>query len=301
MIGWVLSAAALAGLVHPLIVVLSRHMRRGLAVLVVILVVGSSTGYLTYGLVNGLVSSTHRLQRAAPAAAKKLERHGRFHVTLHNAHFADRTAAFVKKVPERLQGRTAADALRAAATRGVAFLATGVLTMFFMLYGPQLAHSALGQIRDPGKRVRWESTARAAFRRGFGYARGCLAMSIAAGLLAYFVANRAHVPGAAPLALWVGIWDLVPLIGAVLGAIPIVALAAVASPTRALVLVGVFVAYQLLEGLVAQRWVERRTLHLGSFATVAGGFAGLELYGLGGAIIVLLALAVVVADRKSVV
>ena len=50
-----------------------------------------------------------------------------------------------------------------------------------------------------------------------------------------------------------------------------------------------------------QRWVEHRTIRLGPFLTVAGGFAGIELYGIGGAALVLLAitLAAAVADELA--
>ena len=44
-----------------------------------------------------------------------------------------------------------------------------------------------------------------------------------------------------------------------------------------------------------QRRTEKHTLKVGPFLTVAAGFAGLELYGLGGALLVVLIVVLVVA------
>jgi hypothetical protein len=57
----------------------------------------------------------------------------------------------------------------------------------------------------------------------------------------------------------------------------------------------------LAEWLLLQRWIERRTVHIGPFATVVAGFAGLELYGVGGALMLLLVvtLAVAVVDELA--
>jgi predicted PurR-regulated permease PerM len=81
--------------------------------------------------------------------------------------------------------------------------------------------------------------------------------------------------------------------------VPIVVLAGVHSTTTAAVVAIVFIAFQVFEHYALQRPLERRTVKLGPFLTVAGGFAGLELYGIGGALMVLLlaSLAVALADE----
>jgi predicted PurR-regulated permease PerM len=288
-LGWVIAAAAVAGLLHPYVNVLSRRLPRGLAVVIVALLTVGSAATIAYALVDGVVREYHEIQRAAPERAKELEQRGRFREAFADAHLSQRVQVIVDEAPLRLQGGTAADAIRSAATRGIAFLATGVLALFFMLHGPKMAEAAARQVHTRSRRKRVERVAMAAFRRGFGYARGTLAMAMLAGLLAWAVGSAADVPGPAPLALWVALWDVVPVIGAVVGAVPIVALAAIAEPSRGILLAVVFIAYQLVEWLVLQRWIERRTVHIGPFVTVVVGFAGLELYGVGGALVTLLA------------
>ena len=62
-----------------------------------------------------------------------------------------------------------------------------------------------------------------------------------------------------------------------------------------------FVGYQVVEQVAIQRPLERRTIKLGPLLTVAGGFAGIELYGIGGALMMLLigSLAVAAADELA--
>jgi predicted PurR-regulated permease PerM len=119
-------------------------------------------------------------------------------------------------------------------------------------------------------------------------------MSASAGLLVGFTAQLFGVPGAVPLGLWAALWDLVPLIGAVVGALPVVLLAAADSPVSAAVILVAFVGYQLLESAVVQRQLEERSVHVGPFLTLVAGSAGLELYGLGGALFVLFATSIAI-------
>jgi len=298
-IGWMLVAAALAGLLHPLVRVLERRLPRGVAVLVVMGAVVATVAAVAYDLVDDIGIETRRLQAAAPARARELERSERFGGLARDLDLADRTARFLDELPERLRGGTPAEALRAAATRGVAFLATGVLTVFLLLHGPALARAAIRQVPDTGRREQLRTLGVEVYRRAFAYAGSNLAMALAAGLFAYAVARAAEVPGPAPLGVWVGLWDLVPLAGAVVGALPLVALAAATSGERALVVALVFVAYQLVENLLVQRRVEVAALRVGPFLTLAAGLVGLELSGVAGALLCVLAVTIAVAAATT--
>jgi len=295
-LGWMAAAAAIAGILHPLVAAVGRRLPRGLAVAVVVLTTLATVGITAWQVVDDVREQTDRLRTSAPEAARRIERDdGPVADLARESKLAERTQRFVDEVPERLRGGTPAQALRSAATRGVAYLATGILSIFFLLHGPKLAAGVARQIRDPDYRARLERVAGAAFTRGFGYARGTLAMALLAGVSAYAVASTADVPGAAPLGLWVALWDAVPYFGAVLGALPIVVLGGVGNPEQGVTLALVFVAYELVETFVLQRRLERRTVRVGPFLTSAGAFAGLELYGLGGAVLAVLAVAVAVA------
>ncbi|MGI8809365.1 MAG: AI-2E family transporter [Acidimicrobiales bacterium] len=300
-IGWILVAATLAGLLHPIVSLVARRVPRGLATAVVMLAMVGTLGAVGYGLVDDVQRETRRLQQAGPERAREIEASERFGDIARDVRLAERTDRFLQDLPERLRGGTTAEALQAAATRGVAFLATGVLTVFFLQHGPRLARSARKQVRDPARRESLATLAIAVYRRAFGYASGSLTMSLAAGLAAYLAARMADVPGPAAFGVWVGLWDLVPLAGALVGAVPIVVLAAATSGERAIVVVVAFVAYQAVENLLVQRNVERSTVRVGPFVTLAAGLVGLELSGVAGALLAVLAatIAVTAADELA--
>lgn len=300
-IGWILAAAAIAMLLNPLVVFLSRRMPRGIAVAVVALATLASVGFVTYTAVNSLVRETRALQAAAPRRVAELEESKRFGDFARDVKLRERVERLVDSVPERLRGGTPAEALRSAATRGVAFLATGVLSLFFLLHGHEILGAASRQVDDPEHRATLERAAHCAYERGFGYVRRTIGMSVMAGLVSFLVAHAADVPGPAPLAVWAALWDAVPVVGALVGTLPIVVLAAAEDPSKGVLLAGLFIGYQIFEALVLQHRTEQRTLRVGPFLTVAAGFAGLELYGLGGALLVLLIviLAVAVADELA--
>jgi predicted PurR-regulated permease PerM len=300
-LAWVLIASSTAALVAPAVDRLARRVPRGIAVAAVAVGGLAVVAGVTYGLVDGVVRQTRNLERRAPELAQDIEDDSRFAEAAREADLSARTARFVKSVPERLRGGTPAEAIRSAATRGLSFLAVFVLTVFFLLHGGKLADAASRQIHDDDRRAFAMRVGDAVFHRAFGYARGTIVLAALAGVVAYALARVAGVPGPAPLALWVALWDAVPLLGATIGALPIVLLAGVVDPMRGVVLLVAFVGYQAFEYLVLQRRLEARTVKLGPFLTTAGGFAGLELYGLTGALLAMLALAVgaVVLDEST--
>ncbi len=300
-IGWIIVAATLAALLHPLVSLLQRRMRRGLAVAIVMLGLVGTTAVVGYGIVDDIQVQTRRLQQVAPARAEELERSERFGELARDLRAADRTRQFIEDLPARLRGGTPAEALRAAATRGVAFLATGVLTIFLLLHGPRIIQAAIDQASDPRRRARLNQLYPVVYARAFGYAASTLCTALAAGLFAFLVARVTDVPAPAPLAVWMGLWDLVPVGGALVGALPIVVLAGVRSSSDALGLAAVFIAYQVMENLVVQRRVEANTIKVGPFLTLVAGLVGLELSGMAGALLAVLAvtIAVTIADEVT--
>ncbi len=299
-IGWILVAATFAGLLHPIVSFLQRRMRRGLAVLLVMITLVGTAGVVIYGLIDDVRAETTRLQEVAPLRAEELERSPRFGEMARDLHLAERTRSFLDDLPERLRGGSTADAIRAAATRGVAFLATGVLTIFFLQHGPRIAAGAVRQFSDPRRRQRLRALGPVVYARAFGYAAATLTMAVAAGLFAFAMARAGDVPGPAALCIWVGVWDLVPLGGALVGALPIVALAAVSSAADATWLAVIFVAYQLAENFLVESRVERQTVRVGPFLTLAAGLVGLELAGVPGALLSVLAVTIAIATTDEV-
>jgi putative heme transporter len=290
-IAWVLVAGALAVLVYPVVQFGSRWLPRVLVVLLLVILGLSAIGFVSYRIVNDVASATDRLQAAAPARAKQLEKNSDL---LRQVHFTRRVTKLVDDIPQRLTGGSATKALESAATSGVAFVAGLILTIFFLLYGPRIFHAGLLQIRDPSRRDRVERVLLRGTRRGLDYARILVLESLIEGVLAYVIARTAGVPGPAALGVWVALWTLLPVAGVFVGALPIVLLAGASSLTSAIVVAIAFIAIGIAE-FVFTPFVERDTVEVGSFLIVFAAFAGLELDGLTGALLGILGVIVLVA------
>jgi predicted PurR-regulated permease PerM len=295
-IAWVLSSAAVAALMYPIVVFFDRFMPRALAVLVVFVVVLGSIGLAAKGLIDDVQRETKRLQEAAPERAAELERGSDLFRELK---LRRRVQSLVDEIPQRLQGGSPTEAIRSAANRGLAFLASTILTLFFVIYGPAIVRGSIEQVRDPAQRSRVERIVHRSTRRALGYARGTLAESVVEGIIAWGVASAFDVPGPAALGVWVALWSLIPVGGVIIGAIPIVAFAGATSGARAIIVAAIFVVMALVEGFVIKPRLERATMQLGAFVTVFVGFAGLELYGFSGALLGLLGAALFVAALQE--
>ncbi|HYL51617.1 MAG TPA: AI-2E family transporter [Acidimicrobiia bacterium] len=282
-IAWVLGAMAIAALVYPVVDRLARfrYVPRGLAVLITFVLGLGGFGFLGYRIVHDVTDAMSSLQDAAPKRAAELERTSDF---FREIKLQQRVTKLVDEIPSRLAGGEATQALRTNATRGIAFVAGLILTIFFVLYGPRLILGGLSLIEDEAARRRTEEVFRRGAHRALFYARVKLWEAAVEGFLAYSIARMASVPGPAALGVWVALWSLLPVAGVLIGALPIVVFAGAVSTTRAVVVGVVFVAIGVGDWLV-NRWLERRTVNVGSFVIVLAAFGGLELYGLSGALL----------------
>ncbi|MGE5184195.1 MAG: AI-2E family transporter [Acidobacteriota bacterium] len=285
-IAWALSAMAIAALVYPGVMWLAhfRFVPRALAVVLTALVMLGAIGFAGYKIVNDVSDAMSSLQQAAPQRATELERSSDF---FREIKLRQRVTSLVNAIPERLAGGAAPEAIKSAASEGVAFVAGTILTVFFVLYGPGLLEGALGLIEDEAGRRRAEHVIRAGSRRALFFARVKLWEALVEAVLAFSIARAAGVPGAAALAVWVGLWSFLPVAGVAIGALPIVVFAAAHTPARALGVAACFVVIIACDWWV-NRWLERRSVYVGSFPIVLAAFGGLELYGLNGALLFVL-------------
>ena len=118
-----------------------------------------------------------------------------------------------------------------------------------------------------------------------GYITGNLLISLICGLLTYAVLAIMGVPFAGLIALFVGLADLIPLIGATLGAIVGVLAAFTASVTAGIVVLIFFVVYQQLENHLLQPLIFARTVQLNPLTVLLAILIGVELAGILGALL----------------
>jgi predicted PurR-regulated permease PerM len=153
-----------------------------------------------------------------------------------------------------------------------------------VLQGPKLLTawvSALPQQRQ--ERVR--RVAADCAKAVTGYMTGNLVISVIAGTVTYVVLWIMGVPYRGVVALFVGFADLIPLVGATLGAVVAIAVAALHSLPAAIVVLVVFVVYQQLENHVLQPVIMSRTVELSALTVLVSILIGVELFGFLGALL----------------
>jgi predicted PurR-regulated permease PerM len=118
-----------------------------------------------------------------------------------------------------------------------------------------------------------------------GYVRGNFLISLIAGSAAWIAMMILHVPHPVPLAVMVGILDIVPLIGATIGAVICVLVAISQGWVIAIVLLIFFLVYQQVENNVLQPVVYSKTVALSPLTVLVASLAGAAVAGIVGVLI----------------
>jgi predicted PurR-regulated permease PerM len=165
-----------------------------------------------------------------------------------------------------------------------AVLTVAVLTFLMLLEGPPLLLSATRILHEPAQE-RVKRVGRLCARAVTGYVNGNLAISVIAGLTTWIFLLIAGVPFAGVLALWVAFADLIPLVGATLGAIPAIAVAFLHSTPVGIATLIFYVVYQQIENQILQPTIMARTVALKPLVVLLSVLFGVELFGLLGALL----------------
>ncbi|MDQ3980816.1 MAG: AI-2E family transporter [Actinomycetota bacterium] len=166
----------------------------------------------------------------------------------------------------------------------VSFLTVLVLAVLMILYGPELLTSGLG-ILSPPKRARVRAVALDCGRAITGYVMGNLLISVVAGTVTFIALWVFGVPFRGVLALFVAFTDLIPLVGATLGAIPTIFVAFLHSTTAGIGMLIVYIVYQQFENHVLQVAIMSKTVHINQLVVLVSVLIGVELLGILGALL----------------
>ncbi len=174
----------------------------------------------------------------------------------------------------------------------VSLLTILVLTFMMVLYGPEILSGALGAM-PPAKRDRVRAVAADCAKALTGYVMGNLVISVIAGATTFIALAIFGVPFRGVLALWVGFADLIPLVGATLGAIPTVVVAFLHSTTAGIFILVFYVVYQQFENHVLQPAIMSKTVHINQLFVLVSVLIGVELFGILGALLAIPAAGVI--------
>lgn len=176
---------------------------------------------------------------------------------------------------------------------GIFAAVTILVLVFLMLIEANTITSTALKLVPTRRRERVRRVARDASRAVSGYVFGNLVISVIAGVAAWVVLAALGVPYAGVLGLFIAFADLIPLVGATLGAVPTIAFAFLHSATAGIVSLIFFIVYQQLENHVLQVSIMSRTVKVNPLTVLVSVLVGVELFGLLGALLAIPAAGVI--------
>jgi predicted PurR-regulated permease PerM len=265
-------------------------MRRGLkrpwAVLYVIVGVLAAFGLFLVAIVPVVSHQVSAISDALPAWFDQLQKNG----TIRSF---DNKYDVSTKVTDYLQsGALAKKLFGGALGLGLAILGilanvfvVIVLTLYFLASLPSMKHAAY-QLAPASRRERVSLLGDRVLRNIGGYVSGAFVVALCAGLstMAFlFIVGLGSY--AVALALVVALLDVIPMIGATIGAAIVCVIGFATDPTTGLVCVVFYIAYQQLENFLIYPRVMSRSVEIPGALTVIAALIGGTLLGVVGALL----------------
>ena len=282
---WILVAACAALALDPVVCWLSRRgIKRGLAILAVMLTGLCLLGLLVATVVPVLVDQGSNLVASAPQLLDRL-RDSAF------IQWADARFDVIDRAKQELSGKAAGAAaplfvfVQDVFTGVIGLVTVAALTVFMLLFGGRLFDGALQWVA-PSERPRYVDLGEKIRRSVGGYVGGAMVIALVGGVLTGLTTALLGVPYFLPLGLTMAVLGMLPFVGSVLGGVLVVSATFLTSGLKAgLIALVVFVVYQQLENHVLQPVVQRKTIRMSPLVIAVVMLIGTALWGLMGALL----------------
>jgi predicted PurR-regulated permease PerM len=173
-----------------------------------------------------------------------------------------------------------------------------ILTLYFLAALPSMKHQAY-QLVPASRRERVQLLTDEILVRIGGFVSGAFTVALIAAVTSYLFLTILGLPYALALAVFVGLLDLVPLVGATIAAAVITLLGFIESPVTGFVCLGFYVAYQQVENYLIYPRVMRKAVDVPAALTVVAVLLGGALLGIVGALLAIpVAAAVLLVVRE---
>lgn len=297
-LGWGVASFTAAMLLAPVARRYDRRTGRGLAIALAVVPVVVVALVLGIRLATEVREQVGRVEVVLPAAARALESDtgpGRF---ARDLQLGDRVEDVVADIGTRIAQR--ATLARAVGTVP-AYLVNAILVVFFLVWGRRFWEGFLRQLPDDDRRERVAAAVTGSIARGRWYVLAVVAQGAVLGTVVGLICWSLDLPAPAVLGLAVAVASLVPYVGIVLGAVPVLLVAAASQPlwvTAALAAAAVLA--QAAAVVLAGRVIHPRSVHVGPAPIVVAALVGAAIYGAGGgAVLVVLTIVGVAALDRS--
>ena len=282
----ILIALFIAVSLDPAVRLLARRgMRRGVAVTLIFLLAAALAAGFLISVIPPLVTQGRNLADDLPGYLTRLQgRSAQFRELNDRYNISDQLQGLVGTLPGRLGTGLLGFTGR---VFGAVFntLTVLVFTVYFMADMPRI-RAGLVRLFPVSRRPQARQVVDLVVDKVGGYMIGNIIISLIAGVVSFIAFTILGVRFAVPLAFVVAICDLIPMIGATLGAIIGVTVALFSTelwPTTVLV-AAFFIAYQQLENYLIAPRVLKTTVELGAAAVLIAGLIGATVLGLVGAL-----------------
>jgi predicted PurR-regulated permease PerM len=291
-ISWIVIATFLAVAMSGPVNLLARRMRRGLAIalsyLGLLLVPVLLGAILVPPIVNGVNDLAGKAPEYAAQARDYVEKNKRLRKLEADYGVITKLEQEAQKLPSK--AGTAANTLKDLGVGLVNSIFAGltilILSIFMVANGRRWVSQAIQLRGSPEHVERLEATVNRITTAVGNYVGGALAQATIAGITAFIVMKILGIPFAGPLAVLVGVADLIPLVGATLAAILVGIVTLFADfPIDTIIWVIWAVVYQQLENSVIQPQIQRRAVDLNPFVTLVAVLFGSTLFGILGALL----------------
>jgi predicted PurR-regulated permease PerM len=175
-----------------------------------------------------------------------------------------------------------------------------ILTLYFLSSLPSIT-GFMYRLAPRSRRARVALLGDEILVRIGGYVAGNLLISLIAGLTSYIFLLILGVPYALALALIVAIADLIPMVGATIGAVLVTAVAFFSGFWTGIASAIFFVIYQQVENYIVQPRVMKRSVDVQPAVTIIAALIGGALLGMIGALLAIPAAAAVALLLREVV
>ena len=272
----------------PIVDAIDRRVRapRGLIILGVYVVLIAAVLVIGYVVVPSLVKQVEQIAHDAPRYAADLRHNTTFRHYDDHYHITAKLVRDAHRLPQML-GHLAGP-LKDVTVQAASFIGqvTTVLAISFLLVLHGREYVKLGLSLTGRSEPRYRQLIIDVNNAVAQYVLGNIVISGLATIATWIVLTILGIPYALALAILVGFFDLIPLVGATLGAI-FVALATVPVdfPTATIVWVAFIIVWQRFEDYVVQPLVYGKALRVNPIVTIVSVLAGASLLGVLGALL----------------
>lgn len=290
-LAWLVVAAFIAVAMTGPVNLLERVMKRGLAIALAYLALVLIPLGIGAALVPGLVGQAEDLANNVPEYAADVTAFVNENETLNDLNdkydFTSEIESAAKELPSRIGD--AANVLKDIGVGVVNSIFAGVtilvLSIFMVGGGARWKDAFL--VSQPPDRARRIDNALGHIAHAIGnYIGGALLQATIAAVGAFVVLTILGAPFAAPLALIVLLFDLIPVVGATIAAVLIaIVMLFVNFPVGLIVWVIYAIVFQQLENYLIQPQIQKRATKIEPFITLIAVLFGSTLFGVVGAIL----------------